>query len=246
MYDDCKYKNIETVDRYGRVSSYCYDWPIGTMNFDVELLPESTRYFLRGKLVDIKVLPTIITPQRLFDYPESTYSKEYKTRKTREILDIWGDYNYYLIIVPDSNYVYSVGPECNRVLGCNLIDTLFVPYFSNLINLFYTDKQMDSLEIVHDEKLRLAWAKENERIEKRYKTAVRLFGKAIADVVCEGEVQLGFTTEMCSFAYAGEPYHESYETIPMGTFLCHDYYKSGVKLYFKNDRLVLIRWIDSY
>jgi hypothetical protein len=38
-----------------------------------------------------------------------------------------------------------------------------------LINLFYTDKQMDSLEIVHDEKLRLAWAKENERIEKRYK-----------------------------------------------------------------------------
>ena len=66
--------------------------------------------------------------------------------------------------------------------------------------------------------------------EKRYKTAVRLFGKEVADIVCEGEVQLGFTTEMCSFAYEGEPYHESYETIPIGTFLCRNYYASGVKL----------------
>ena len=228
LYEDCEYKIKETVNRYGSNNFFCYEWPIGTTKYLGDILPNGTMSYLRGKLVGVKVLPTIISHNRLFDYPEWTYSEEYKRRETRKILDLWGDYNYYIVIVPDSTFTYSVGSGCEHVQGSTIIDTLFVPYSSERMDLIFTDEQMDSLETAYNEKLKLAWAIEDERIEKRYKTAVRLFGKEVADIVCEGEVQLGFTTEMCSFAYEGEPYHESYETIPIGTFLCRNYYASGL------------------
>lgn len=245
MYKDCEYKYFETVDSQSHTSGGCCEWPIGTRKYLGDILPNGTLDYLKGKLVGIKVLPTIISPDRLFDYPEWTYSEEYKRRETRKILDLWGDYNYYMIIVPDSSMTYKVGPSCDQVFGRNLIDTIFVPYSANRMKLLFTDEQMDSLETAHNESVQLAWAKNDEKAKKRYKTAVRLFGKEVADIVCSGEVQLGFTSEMCSFAYEGEPYHESYETIPIGTFLCRNYYMSGVKLYFKKNRLVLIQWIED-
>ena len=244
LYKDCNYQTMETVDSEARTSGGCCEWPVGTRKYLGDVLPNGTWNYLRGEFVGIRVYQTIISPDRLFDYPEWTYSEEYKRRETRKILDLWGDFNYYMVIIPDPNKTYKVGPDCDQVFGSNLIDTLFVPYSIDRMNLFFTDEQMDSLEIAHNESVKLAWAKDDEKSERRYKTAVRLFGKAIADVICEGEVQLGFTTEMCGFAYEGEPYHESYETIPIGTFLCRDYYESGVKLYFKNNRLVLICWIE--
>ena len=235
--DRCDYKTYELVNTNG------YLWPNGgSKSVWGEVTGGVHWNFLRGKLIDIKLLTTKISIERV---PKSYYyTEEKRVNRKRELLDLWGDYNYYMIIVPDSTETYGVWYDYDLAQGKDIIDTLFIPYSSDKLSYIYTDKQMDSLEKAFNSSLQKQWEEADAKNERRYKTAVKLFGKAIADVVCEGEVQLGYTTEMCSFAYEGEPYHESYETIPIGTFLCRVYYESGVKLYFKNNQLVLIQWIE--
>jgi len=201
----------------------------------------NTWSFFYGKLLDIRLMHTIIPP---------SFTSSYRDEKLQELTSkyqkLWGTYNYYFVIVPDESVTYSSDngykPKFEEIAN----DTVFIPFTTERLEFVMNEYRMadfmSQLQKVRQEKADRFFAHRKEL----YDEEVQLFGKKIADIVSKGEIRFGFTPEMCQYAYYGEPYQiKWYVPTPFGDAFIHYYYTRGVKLYFIEDELIGIQWHDD-
>lgn len=234
-------KRATDIYNYNR-APYEYYWPNMTKrNFEDAVFGGNIWSFFCGKLIDIRLMTTII-PSAF----TTSYRDQRKGELTEKFRNLWGNYNYYFVIVPDEHETYERDDGYKPKFEEIAHDTLYVPFTKERLEFVMNEYRMADffaqLKKVRQNKIDRFIEHRNEI----YNETVHLFGKKIADIVRKGEVRFGFTTEMCQYAYYGEPYQTKwYVPTPFGDAFVHYYYTRGVKLYFIDDKLIGIQWHDN-
>lgn len=237
-----KHKRMSSTYSRPLDPQYCYHWPNMTRkDYSDAVFLGNTWSFFYGKILDIRLMPTIIPPEFT-----SSYRDEKLQELTSKYQKIWGTYNYYFVIVPDENVTYSSENGYKLKFEEIANDTVFIPFTAERLEFVMNEYRMadfmSQLQKVQQEKAHRFFVHRKEL----YDEEVQLFGKKIADIVSKGEIRFGFTPEMCQYAYYGEPYQTKwYVSTPFGDAFVHYYYTRGVKLYFIEDELIGIQWHDD-
>ena len=188
-------KNKRLSSTYSRPldPKYRNHWPNMTRkDYSDAAFLGNTWSFFYGKLLDIRLMHTIIPP---------SFTSSYRDEKLQELTSnyqkLWGTYNYYFVIVPDENMSYrredGYKPKYEEIAN----DTVFIPFTAERLEFVMNEYRMadfmSQLQEVRQEKSDRFFAKR----KVLYDEEVQLFGKKIADIVSKGEVRFGFTPEMC-------------------------------------------------
>lgn len=222
----------------GEAPHYCYDWPNKSKKtFSEGMIGGNSWSFFRAKLLGVRLMPTVIPPNFL----GISYSD--KQKKYKKYINIWGENNYYFVIVPDSIETYRMGADNKTVIGSEIKDTLLIFYNQKKLNYILSDTKLHEFEQTFNEGEQNAWNSHMSHFTAKYEIISKAYGKDIADVICRGEVLFGFTSEMCNLAYEGEPFQiAQYVSTPFGNATVYDFYTKGVKLHFVNNLLIGIQW----
>lgn len=225
----------------GDAPHYCYDWPNKSKKtFSEGMIGGDSWSFFKAHLIGVKLMPTIIPPRFL----GISYSDKQKYHK--KYINLWGDYNYYFVIVPDHLETYRIGADNQTVKGAELKDTLFVLYNQKKLNSILSDTKLHEFEQVFHEREQDAWNRYMVHYTGKYEIISKAYGKDVADIICMGEVRFGFTSDMCNLAYEGEPFQITrYVLTPFGNATVHNFYTKGIKLYFIDNLLIGIQWKDG-
>lgn len=148
------------------------------------------------------------------------------------------EFRYYLALthIPDSLYATQ------NKYGREFNDTIFIQLDENTISNLLTQHEFASIKNGFYEREQAAWDEFSEEQRAYREIASRAWGNDIAQIVCRGEVRLGFNEDMCLFAFMRIPYRESSAHTPLGSATCKHFFTEDIKLYFQNKVLIGIEW----
>lgn len=175
------------------------------------------------------------------------YEKRTRPNKkiSSELLDSL-EFRYYLALTrcPDSLYVDRniFTGKMESKYGREFSDTIFVGLSPSLHTKLLTIQDFRRAKNGFYEREQVLWNEFNEEQQAYYKIAEKVWGEKIANIVCRGEVRLGFDEDMCHFAFMRTPYRASIVQTPVGRAECHNFFEEGVKMYFQNKILVGLEW----
>lgn len=156
------------------------------------------------------------------------------------------EFRFYLALTrcPDSTYVdfnefdrkyyTQIGKECN--------DTIFIEIEKNTPKYLLSTQSFNNVKAGFYEREQYLWDEFSEEQKAYVEIATRMWGEKIAQIVCSGEVRLGFDEEMCHFAFMRTPFRTSSVQTPLGLAECQDFFMEGIRLYFQNKILIGIEW----
>lgn len=189
---------------------------------------------------DIVLKPNLrsIVEQELFnDQKRLGYAKS-KTFTPSDSLE----FRYYVALsrCPDSLYVDET--KNIKKLGKEFSDTIFIELDQSTIHSFIPVNKFNEIKDGFYEREQLAWNAFSDEQKAYFDIATRAWGEEIANIVCRGEVRLGFDEDMCHFAFMRTPYRTSSQQTPLGRAECHYFFQEGVKMYFQNKILIGLEW----
>lgn len=156
------------------------------------------------------------------------------------------EFRYYIAFTrcPDSLYVernHFTG-KIESKYGKEFTDTIFIEFNPTINTKLLTAQGFRQAKNGFYEREQVLWNEFNEEQKAYYKIAEEVWGEKIANIVCRGEVRLGFDEDMCHFAFMRTPYRTSTVQTPIGRAECQDFYEEGVKMYFQNKILIGLEW----
>ena len=157
------------------------------------------------------------------------------------------EFQHYLILKHSPDSLYSVRNSLGyysdlKKYGREFTDSCFIPLTEETLSHLIPPTKMNEIHDGFYQREQQAWDEFSEEQRAYYDIASRVWGENIAQIVCRGEVRLGFNEDMCHFAFMRTPYRTSSAKTPLGIAECQDFFMEGVKLYFQNDILIGIEW----
>lgn len=147
------------------------------------------------------------------------------------------DYRFMLVLKQNPEKTYGSNKDESRTRIYVMFDD-----DHDITKYFYSDIENEVL-------LAEAQNREQERnrnwqadFDARFSVANRLWGQDIANVIKRGEVQFGFTPDMCLLSYHDSPFRVYNASTPLGTAICYDFYEESNRLFFINNELIGVQF----
>lgn len=143
-------------------------------------------------------------------------------------------YGFYATFTPDSVF------DCYKKFAN---DTLYMPVEKmSFLSFAVTPEEYvsiaDSIQKTNDRETEL-W---NIARRASYNYSKDRWGKRVADVIRQGNVEFGFTPAMVCEAKSGRSYRCYRERTPLGYATVYDFYEDGDRFFFINKKLVGVQW----
>lgn len=150
-------------------------------------------------------------------------------------------FKYYAVFTVNPKRTYITRHGSIDSTNITMADTLYIPYSENLYYYIKCDGDFQALMKKHQDWEQAQWDKYNRMEAARYDYAKQQWGEHIADKIKRGLVELGFSSEMCIQARREVSYNIDKTMTPFGMAIRYDFYQEGIKLYFKDDKLIGIQ-----